>query len=393
MEDRMEKARILVVDDEPDLEHLVNQKFRKKISSNEYSFSFAKDGADAFEMIISGVPFDLVLTDINMPVMDGLTLLSKIKELNNRLLRSVIVSAYGDMENIRTAMNRGAFDFITKPIDLKDLELTIDKSIREIEYHKSVLSARDKLIAFQQELDIATAIQMSILPKIYPPFPDRNEIDIFARMIPAREVGGDLYDFFFIDKNRLAVIIADVSGKGIASALLMAVTKTLLKATAFKGIPSDNILFEVNNILADETPPNMFVTVFLGIFDTRNGSFEYSNGGHNLPLLISPGSSISQLENCGGIVLGVVKDCEYESTRISLKPGDSLFFYTDGITEAMDMANEEFGVERLEKILKSRQDLSAVELVEGVITDLKCFTGEALQSDDITSLCLKFNRK
>src|SRR4030067_2664551 len=293
----MQQAKILVVDDEPDLEHLILQKFRKKISSKEYEFQFARDGAEAIDIIVNNGSINLILTDINMPVMDGLTLLSKINELNNRLHRSVIVSAYGDMENIRTAMNRGAYDFITKPIDLNDLEITIEKSLKEIEHYKQALSSRDKLIALEQELNIATAIQTSILPKTFPPFPDRKEFDIYAKMLTAKEVGGDLYDFFLIDKYRLGVVIGDVSGKGIAAALLMAVCKTLLKATAYKGMPADNVLSEVNNILVDESPSNMFVTVFYGVLDTRNGNFDYCNAGHNSPYVISNDGKVFQLKN------------------------------------------------------------------------------------------------
>src|SRR5664279_3947550 len=152
----MDTVNILVVDDEPDLEHLILQKFRKKIGANEYSFVFAKNGAEALDVISNSSSVNLILTDINMPLMDGLTLLTKINELNNKLLKLVIVSAYGDMENIRTAMNRGAYDFITKPIDLRDLEITVEKSLKEIEHYKTVLSASDKLFTLKKELDIAT---------------------------------------------------------------------------------------------------------------------------------------------------------------------------------------------------------------------------------------------
>jgi len=386
----MQQAQILVVDDEPDLEHLILQKFRKKISAKEYEFHFARDGAEALEKIVNNGSLDLILTDINMPVMDGLTLLSKIKELNNRLHRSVIVSAYGDMENIRTAMNRGAYDFITKPIDLIDLEITIEKSLREIEIYRQALSSRDKLIALQQELDIATAIQTSILPKTFPPFPDRKEFDIYAKMLPAKEVGGDLYDFFLIDKYRLGIIIGDVSGKGIASALLMAVCKTLLKATAYKGIPADNILYEVNNILVDESPSNMFVTVFYGVLDTRNGAFEYSNGGHNSPYLISNEGTVKQLENIGGLLLGAMKDMEYESNIIKINPGETLFFYTDGITEAFNKENEEFNETRLVNSLLDKNSQTVTDIVNGVINDVQSFSDGAEQSDDITCLALRF---
>jgi phosphoserine phosphatase RsbU/P len=388
----MEKARILVVDDEPDLEHLILQKFRKKVSSGEYDFHFAKDGAEALDKIINDGTIDLILTDINMPVMDGLTLLLKISELNKNLLRSVIVSAYGDMENIRTAMNRGAYDFITKPIDLADLEITIQKSLKEIKNYKSALLSHDKLISFQKELDIATAIQISLLPKTYPPFPERKDFDIYAKMLPAREVGGDLYDYFLIDKYRLAVIIGDVSGKGIASALLMAVSKTLLKATALKGIPPDCILDEVNKNLVDNSPVNMFVTVFIGILDTRNGAFEYSNGGHNLPYLVSTDGTAKQLDAIGGFVLGAMKNVEYASNIVILKPGEKLFFYTDGVTEAFNSKEEQYQDDRL-KISLTKLNLSPRETVEEVIHDVKSFTLDAEQSDDITCLALIYNSK
>jgi len=386
----MKFAKILVVDDEPDLEFLILQKFRGKIKAGEYEFLFAKDGTEALDIISKNDSVNLVLTDINMPVMDGLTLLSKINELNNKLLKSVIVSAYGDMENIRTAMNRGAYDFITKPIDLKDLEITIEKSLKEIEEYKLVLSAHNKLIALQKELDIATIIQTSILPRVFPPFPDRKEFDIYARMLPAKEVGGDLYDFFLIDKYRLGVVIGDVSGKGIASALLMAVSKTLLKATALKGIPADVVLSEVNNILVDESPSNMFVTLFYGVLDTRSGAFEYSNGGHNSPILISIEGKVEQLKNIGGLLIGAMKDAEYESNVIMLKPGESLFFYTDGITEAFNKNDEEFQEKRLEEILLSKNNFSATDLVQDVFKNVQTFSDGVEQSDDITCLALKY---
>jgi sigma-B regulation protein RsbU (phosphoserine phosphatase) len=385
--------RILVVDDEPDLEHLIRQKFRKKIGTNEYSFLFAQNGAEALEKIATDGTINLVLTDINMPVMDGLTLLSKINELNNKLLKSIIVSAYGDMENIRTAMNRGAYDFITKPINLNDLEITVEKSLKEIERYRQALLSRDKLITLQQELDIAATIQTSILPKTFPPFPGRTEFEIFAKMITSKEVGGDFYDFFLIDKYRLGVIIGDVSGKGIASALLMAVCKTLLKATAQKGMPTDNVLSEVNNVLVDESPSNMFATVFYGVLDTRSGAFEYSNGGHNPPYLISGDGKIKQLENIGGLLLGAFKDSEYESNILTIKPNESIFFYTDGVTEAFNRDEEEFREQRLVDSLQKTKSTACDKIVDNIISDVQNFTDGVEQSDDITCLTLKYLKR
>ncbi len=389
----MQLAKILVVDDEPDLQELIKQKFRNKIKSNEYEFHFAENGAEAIEKITSDGTIDLILTDINMPVMDGLTLLSKINELNNKLLKSVIVSAYGDMENIRTAMNRGAYDFITKPIDLKDLEITIEKSLKEIELYKQALASHNKLVALQQELDIANVIQTSILPKTFPPFPDRKEFDIYAKMIPAKEVGGDLYDFFMIDKYRLGVVIGDVSGKGIAAALLMAVCKTLLKATAHKGIPADDVLSEVNKILVDDSPSNMFVTLFYGVLDTRSGAFEYSNGGHNSPYLLSKDGSIKQIPEIGGLLIGALKDVEYQSSVLMLQPGESLLFYTDGVTEAFNKENEEYKEARFENVLAGKNSLNMNELITQVFDDVQSFTNGVEQSDDITCVALKYQKK
>ena len=386
----MQQAKILVVDDEPDLEHLILQKFRKKINAKEYEFQFARDGAEALDKIANDGKLDLILTDINMPVMDGLTLLTKINELNNRLLRSIIVSAYGDMENIRTAMNRGAYDFITKPINLSDLEITIEKSIKEIEHYKSVLSARDKLVALQQELDIANIIQTSILQKTFPAFPERKEFEIFAKMLTAKEVGGDLYDFFLIDKYRLGIVIGDVSGKGIAAALLMAVCKTLLKATAYKGMPADSILSEVNNIIVDESPPNMFVTVFFGVLDTRSGAFEYSNAGHNPPYLISAEGKVKQLDNIGGLMIGAFKDVPFESNVVMVKSGESIVFYTDGVTEAFNKDGEEYQESRLEKVLEGKNSLNVNNLVQQVFENVQSFSEGVEQSDDITCLVLKY---
>jgi sigma-B regulation protein RsbU (phosphoserine phosphatase) len=386
----MQLARILVVDDEPDLQSLIRQKFRNKIKANEYEFHFAENGVEALDKLTADSAIDLILTDINMPVMDGLTLLSRINELNNKFLRSVIVSAYGDMENIRTAMNRGAYDFVTKPIDLKDLEITIEKSLKEIEKTKEALSSHDKLIALKQELEIAKVIQTSILPKT---FPEKKEFEIFAKMIPAKEVGGDLYDFFMLDKYRLAVVLGDVSGKGIAAAMLMAVSKTLIKATAYKGMPADNVLYEVNNLLADDSPPNMFVTVFYGVLDTRNGSFEYSNGGHNAPFLISSDGNITQLDNIGGLLLGAIKDSEYESNIITLKPDDYLVLYTDGVTEAFNKDDEEYEDKRLIDSLQDAGKENAGKLVEKVIADVQKFSEGVEQSDDITCLALKYHNR
>lgn len=383
-------AKILVVDDEPDLEQLILQKFRKQIREEIFSFKFAGNGLQALERLAEDEEIDLVLTDINMPEMDGLTLLTRIKEQERPTLRSVIVSAYGDIENIRTAMNRGAFDFVIKPIDLNDLEITINKSLNDLKVLKEAMQSRDQLMFIKHELGIATEIQTSILPKTFPAFPERKEFDIYAKMIPAREVGGDLYDFFLIDKSRVGILIGDVSGKGIPAAMFMAVSKTLLKATALKGIPPDSCLESVNTILVDESLPTMFVTVFYGVFDTRNGSFEYCNGGHNPPYIIGKEGPVRQLENRGGVFLGALKNLEYESNVVVLQPGETLFLVTDGITEAMNTQEAMFGEDRTQAALQAHAAEPLGELVESVIREVQAFAGAQEQSDDMTCLALRY---
>ncbi len=385
--------KILVVDDEPDLEQLILQKFRKQIRESSLEFCFAKNGVEALHLLTDDETIDLVMTDINMPEMDGLTLLTKIKEMENPLMRSIIVSAYGDIQNIRTAMNRGAFDFVVKPIDLNDLEITLNKSLNDLHILKEALRSRDQLTAIKRDLSIATEIQTSILPKIFPAFPDRKEFDIYAKMIPAKEVGGDLYDFFLIDKNRLGVIIGDVSGKGIPAAMFMAVSKTLLKATAIKGISPDTCLSSVNEILVDESLPTVFVTVFYGILDTRSGAFEYCCGGHNPPYLVSKSGAVTPLANRGGVLLGGVKGVEFESNILMLQPGDTLFLYTDGVTEAMNKNEELFTDARLISALQKNPTQPLEEMVNNVFSEVENFAAGAQQSDDITCLVLRFLHK
>ena len=220
----IQTPKILVVDDEPDLELLIRQKFRKEIKEGRYNFEFANNGVNALEKINADNQIELVLTDINMPEMDGLTLLSKIKEMNNPLLHSVIVSAYGDIFNIRTAMNGGAFDFVIKPIDLKDLEITITKALDNLETFKKALRSRDELIAVRKELEEARALQLSMLPES---IPQTNDLEIAVYMDTASEVGGDYYDFSIKKDGSLNIAIGDATGHGMKAGIMVSIMKAL----------------------------------------------------------------------------------------------------------------------------------------------------------------------
>ena len=386
----MSDVKILVVDDEIDLEPLVRQKFRRQIREGIYDFIFAFNGLEALAKIIEVPEIGVVLSDINMPEMDGLTLLTRLKELRNPGLKTVIVSAYGDMDNIRTAMNRGAFDFVTKPVNFEDLEITINKTLEEILQIRRSMIEHDQLISIQQDLNTAREIQQAILPKIFPPFPDRKEFSVFASMVAAREVGGDFYDYFLIDNHRLGFVIGDVSGKGVPAAIFMAVSRTLIRATGVKGISTSECMNYVNNMLCNESVSCMFVTVFYGILDTQTGELEYVNGGHNPPYILSA-SGIRKVEMTGGTILGCMEEFNYRSKKIQLAEGERLFLFTDGVTEAFDINNEAYGDDRLENYLNSNLERPIEELIVGNVNEIDNFISGAPQSDDITYLVVGYH--
>jgi sigma-B regulation protein RsbU (phosphoserine phosphatase) len=385
--------KILVVDDEADLEVLIRQKFRKQIRENEYDFTFAQNGVEALTKIAVNPEIGLVLSDINMPEMDGLTLLHRLNELKNPALKAIIVSAYGDMDNIRIAMNRGAFDFLTKPIDFNDLETTIAKTLEQLAILRQATQDREQLLSVRNDLNTAARIQQSILPQTFPPFPERTEFDIFAKMTPAKEVGGDFYDFFFIDHDRLAFVIGDVSGKGVPAAIFMAVSRTLLKAIATQVVNPGESLRRINTMLIPESNGRMFVTIFYGVLNTKTGEVQFSFGGHNPPYIKRKEGAIERINNESGFLLGMLDDMEYDVHKITLRPGDTILLYTDGVTEAMNGNAELFEESRLEDSLRRVNGSPLKEMLDGINADLMAFAAGAPQADDITMLALQYRGK
>lgn len=382
-------VKILIADDEPDLEVLIRQKFRRQIRDKLYEFVFARDGAEALEKLKEDPEIRLVLSDINMPNMDGLTLVGKIKE-ENPLIQPVIVSAYGDMTNIRIAMNRGAFDFLTKPIDFQDFEITLTKTLHQAELMVQAEHTREQLAAINRELEIARQMQQSILPRVFPPFRNMERIDIHAVMHAARNVGGDFYDFFAIDDDRLGVVIGDVSGKGVPAAFFMAIARTLLKAVAMRGEPPGQVIDEVNLLLCGDTTSELFVTLFYAVVHARTGEVQYCIAGHNPPYVLQSGRPPKQMSITGDTVVGMLEDLEFHTCSTRLQPGDVLFLYTDGITEAMDPARNQFGEERLEAYLARAASGPTAAMIQGVVEEVKEFAAGAAQSDDLTALALRF---
>src|SRR5262245_2533817 len=241
----------------------------------------------------------------------------------------------------------------------------------------------------ESELKIAHEIQMSMVPKTFPAFPERSEFDIFATLVPAKEVGGDLYDFFFIDDDHLCFAVGDVSGKGVPASLFMAVTKTLFRATAGNGGTPGEILARLNVEICRDNESCMFVTFFCGILNLRTGQVDYSNAGHNQPYYVHS-CPVRPLGMAGGRALGLVDQSSYASERMILGPGEALLLYTDGVTEATDSNETLYSDDRLERFLANNCSSSPRQIVGDLVGDVRSFTGVAPQSDDITALALRY---
>jgi len=260
---------------------------------------------------------------------------------------------------------------------------------------KETTAAKERM---ESELKIGRTIQMSFLPQVFPPFPDRNEFDLHARLEPAREVGGDLYGFSLVDENTLFFSIGDVSGKGVPAALFMAVTKTAMNAIIVPGIDPATILSRVNVELCRDNEESMFCTMMCGLLDLRTGECVYSNAGHNPPLVVRTGATPNDgtgqkarwLELPAGIILGVNQDAAYQTRKIVLNAGDMLLLYTDGVTEAMDENEALYSPERLIMEVEKSRQTSPEDLIAEVLKSVQEFAGQAAQSDDITVLAVKF---
>jgi sigma-B regulation protein RsbU (phosphoserine phosphatase) len=386
----MNPIKILSVDDEADLELLLTQYFRRKIRKGEYEFFFAHNGLEALTVLLKEKNIDIILSDINMPEMDGLTLLTKINEMQNPALKCIMVSAYGDMGNIRSAMNNGAFDFATKPIDLDDLSITIEKAVEQINYIKKAQTEHTQLESLKTDLAVAKEIQQAILPRIFPPFPENEEeIDLAALMVPAKDVGGDFYDFFRIDENRIGIVMADVSGKGIPAAIFMAVSRTLIRTVGLQDNTPAKCLTKSNELLCAESVDCMFVTVFYGIYHIDTGVLEYCNGGHNSPYILHANGDIEMLPLSNNPMVGAVEDITFQGDQTKLEIGDTLMMYTDGVNEATNAALEEYGDDRMEQVLRRLNGKSCKEIIDGQLESVREFAMEAEQSDDITIMALK----
>ena len=320
----------------------------------------------------------------------GLTIIAYIF-----FVRDMVTSPIGKLTSFTEEIT-SSNEFIGKHIDIKtgdeieSLSLSFNYMLEELEEYIANLS---KMTAEKErigaELDVARHIQASMLPCIFPAFPDLHEFDIYATMNPAKEVGGDFYDYFLVDEEHLALVIADVSGKGVPAALFMMISRTLIKSAAQNGLSPKEVLEKVNNQLCENNDAEMFVTVWIGIMEISTGRMKCANAGHEFPAIQHSGGEWELYKDRHGFVLSGMENSKYREYEITLKMGDRLFVYTDGVAEATDSNNNLYGTDRMIDALNRAGDVDCKGLLDAVRSDIDAFVGEADQFDDITMLTIQ----
>lgn len=334
-------------------------------------------------LILAGITIAIVLL---MLFAINRVMLRPINSLARAASSFVADKEKGGEDKLQSAISRLEIhtgDEIEKLSDsIKKMELEINEYIDNL---TSVTAEKERMGA---ELNVANQIQASMLPCIFPAFPDRREFDIYATMEPAKEVGGDFYDFFLVDDNHIALVMADVSGKGVPAALFMVIAKTLLKNTTQSGLSPKEVLEKVNNQLCENNDAEMFVTVWLGILEISTGRMKCANAGHEYPAIRPRGGEYALVQDKHGFVLAGMEGVRYREYELKLNPGDSLFVYTDGVTEATNASNELYGTKRMLDALNLGRDTGCAGLLQTVRKDIDTFVGEAPQFDDITMLSM-----
>jgi serine phosphatase RsbU (regulator of sigma subunit) len=271
--------------------------------------------------------------------------------------------------------------------DIIELTEEIDNYVDEIE---TITSEKQRI---ESELDMARRIQLSMMPNLFPPFPERKEFYLHAYVDPAREVGGDFYDYFFIDDDHLCLVIADVSGKGVPAALFMMAAKIILKSSAMQGKSPAEILTATNRAICENNPQDMFVTVWLGVLELSTGNLTAVNAGHEYPAVKRADGRFEVIKTKHSLFIGGMDDVTYKEYELDLKPGDKIFVYTDGLPEATDSAGEMLGMDRMTDALNEYLDEKPRPLIEGMRESVNKFVKDAEQFDDITMMCLEYNGK
>ena len=297
-----------------------------------------------------------------------------------------------NIRKINTSLSQITDGDLNVTVDVRDneefasLSDDINSTVTTLKHYIDEAAAR-----FDKDLEIAKQIQQSALPSVFPPYPNRKDFSIYASMNAAKEVGGDFYDFYLVDENHLAFVVADVSGKGIPGAMFMMTSKTLIKSFAESGLPVHEVLTNVNTQLCQNNEAGMFVTAWMGILDLQTGLIKFANAGHNPPLVKHKDGSYEFLKGKVNFVLAGMDMVKYKEQELQLQPGDEIYLYTDGVTEAHNSNNELFGENRLLESLNSTKGMSVEDICKKVKEDVDAFVCDAEQFDDITMLCVQLN--
>jgi sigma-B regulation protein RsbU (phosphoserine phosphatase) len=383
-------ATLLVVDDNEDNRYTLTQRLKRLGYSN---VATAVNGREALARLRE-TPHDLMLLDVMMPEMNGYQVLEHLQaDERLRQLPVIMISANDQVESVIRCIELGAEDYLPKPFNPTLLRARVSASLEKKRLRDEVRASLNRL---ERELDAARSLQLGMLPRKFPEWSAQKPVRVHALMEPAREVGGDLYDFFFALEDVLCFVVADVSGKGAPAAMFMARTRSLVRLTIelFQqlgaGISPQNIAEAVNRELCQDNHERMFVTMFLGFLDTRTGALAYINAGHPPPHLLRAGDGIERIEGKPVAPLGVSPRTIYETRTSLLQPGDAVFVCTDGISEAMNSNDELFGSARLDTHLSALRNATPDAVVRTVKEQVDQFIGGAPKADDLTMLAVRW---
>ena len=384
-----QQSRILVVDDNDDNRYTLTLYLDLEGYSN---IEIAHDGEEAIALLKEKT-YDLVLLDVMMPKVDGYQVLSWMKD--TRLvddLPVIMISALNEIDSIVRCIELGALDYLMKPFNPVLLKARVTSSLEKKRLRDEI---NVYLARVNEELEAARSLQLGMVPQVFPRPTPEQPVDVFAMMQPAREVGGDLYDFFYCPDGTFCFLVGDVSGKGMPAALFMARTKSLIRLAAelmhtADGTPAGagDIVKRVNRELCQNNNEMMFVTLFLGMLQPATGALSFCNAGHNPPYLIADGQ-VAAIEGAKGAVLGVDDRSAYTTGTMTVTAGATLYLYTDGVTEAADPKDELFSEERLCSLLRETTRPNSADLVNLIAAAVVDFAAGADQSDDITMMAIR----
>jgi sigma-B regulation protein RsbU (phosphoserine phosphatase) len=387
VDDKVDRPVVLAVDDTPE-----NLDVVKGILGPYYRIKAATNGEAALRIVGKQLP-DIILLDIMMPGMSGLEVCQRLKaDPYSADVPIIFLTAKDQTEDETEGFELGAADYILKPVNPPILKARVKTHLALKQSMDSLQETSDALARakerMEQELNVGRDIQKSMLPAVVP---DTPEVTLCASMEAAREVGGDFYDYYRLGEKELCFCVADVSGKGVPSALFMAMTKMLIKSRAPDDLCPASIITRVNSELSEDNPECMFVTVFIGLLDLETGVLRYTNAGHNPPLLRRASGAVEAIDDRHGPVAGVMPGEDYEQSSLTMAPGDVLLVFTDGVTEAMDVDDQLYGDARLLELMQGLPEGNARSVVDAVNESVNTFAAGAEQADDITMIAVEYN--